>query len=329
MNLRPTLPKKPETYLGIAAAFAPVVLLLKAAAYYSAGGAGFLSDAGESLLNLLTGALGMYGAFWARQPRDPEHPYGHGKVDDLVSALQALLVAAGGLFLGYTILMGRFERLQYAPKALLFNTTAIAINLLLSTFLYKASQRFQSRILRSEAWHLLSDVLSSLLVLLGTLGVWAGWPNFIDQAVGLLLSVFIVIGAVRLGGRSALRLIDTQDKTLLAQVGELLEAHRRPGWIDVHNVRIQRYGPNLHIDGHVTFPWYWSLQEAHAELKELERILSEALGGRAEFFWHMDPCEEVCCPYCEVRDCPYRRAPFMRRLPFTLDTLYPNQKGFR
>ncbi len=329
MNSRLTLQIRPEVYVGIAAAFAPVVLILKAAAYYKAGGAGFLSDAGESLLNLLTAAIGTYGAFLARQPRDREHPYGHGKVDDLISALQAILVGGGGLFLGYAILMGRFDRLQYAPAAITFNALALGLNLLLSVFLFKGSVRFQSRILRSEAWHLLSDVLTSGLVIFGTMGVWAGWPDFVDRAVGLLLSVFIVWGAIRLLGYSASRLIDTQDKALFEQVGKALEAHRRPGWIDVHNVRIQRYGTNLHIDGHVTFPWYWSLQEAHAELKELERRLESILGTSVEFFWHMDPCEEVCCPYCEVKDCAYRRAPFTRRLPFTVETLYPNQKGFR
>jgi len=306
-----------------------VVLILKAAAYYRAGGAGFLSDASESLLNLLTAAIGLYGTFLARQPRDREHPYGHGKVDDLMSALQAMLVGGGGLFLGYAILMGRFERLQYAPKAIILNALALGLNLLLSVFLFRGSTHVQSRILRSEAWHLLSDVLTSGLVIFGTIGVWAGWPEFLDRAIGLLLSVFIVWGAIRLLGHSASRLIDTQDKALFEQVGKALETHRRPGWIDVHNVRIQRYGANLHIDGHVTFPWYWSLQEAHAELKELERILEKVLGTGVEFFWHMDPCEEVCCPYCEVKDCVYRRLPFVRRLPFTAETLYPNQKGFR
>jgi len=313
----------------VVAAFAPVGLILKAAAYYAAGGAGFLSDAGESLLNLLTAVVGTYGAFLARQPRDRDHPYGHGKVDDLVSALQALLVGAGGLLLGYTILMGNFERLQYVPRALLFNALALSLNLLLSVFLFKGSKVFHSQILRSEAWHLLSDVLTSGLVIFGTVGVWAGWPNFLDRAIGLLLSVFVVWGAARLLGRSALRLIDTQDKAIFARLEKALEAHRRPGWIDVHNVRIQRYGPNLHIDGHVTFPWYWSLQEAHAELKELERTLEGVLGANVEFFWHMDPCEPVCCPYCEVKDCPHRQAPFVRRLSFTMETLYPNQKGFR
>lgn len=323
------MPRRPETFLLIAGASAPVILVLKAAAYYKAGGAGFLSDAGESLLNLVTAVLGSYGAFVARQPRDIDHPYGHGKVDDLISAVQALLVAAGGVFLGYTILMGKFERLRYAPQALLLNALALGLNLLLSVFLYKGSRQFQSSILRSEAWHLLSDVVSSLLVLAGTVGVWVGWPLFVDQAVGLLLAGFIVWGAMRLVGRSALRLIDTQDKALLSKIARALEAHRRPGWIDIHNVRIQRYGPNLHVDGHITFPWYWSLEQAHTELKVLEGILSEALGEKVEFFWHMDPCEPVCCQYCEVPDCPHRQMPLVRRLHFTPETLHPNRKGFR
>jgi len=329
MHLRPISLRKPEIYLGVALAIAPATLLLKVAAYHRAGGAGFLADSVETLTNLLTAAIGAYGAFWARQPRDLDHPYGHGKIDDLISGVQALLVGGSGLLLGYTILTGHFTRLRYEPQAVLYNGAALSLNLILSIWLYKGAYALGSQILRSEAWHLFSDVLSSLLVLIASFGVWWGWSPFIDQGVGILMSLLIIGGAAQIIHGSALRLIDTQDPRLLRRVVTALQNHRRSSWIDIHNLRLQRYGKKIHIDGHITLPWYWDLREAHAEIKRIEQALQSEMGSEVEFFWHTDPCEPVCCEYCEVAECRFRQAPFQRRLSFTAEALFVDRKGLR
>lgn len=308
-----------------------LVLLLKGLAYQVGGGAGLLSDAGESFLNVLTALLGLYGSLWAQRPRDSDHPYGHGKADALFAALQALLVGGTALFLAYTMMTGAYRPLRREAflLALPYEASAMILNTGLALLLWQGGRRLHSHLLTAEAWHLLSDVATSALVLSGLGAVHAGLPPLLDKGVGLVLVGLIAYGAFRLLRESSAALLDEQDPRLLARLAEALEKHRRPEWIDIHNVRIQRYGTTLHIDGHVTFPWYWSLQQAHSALKDLEKILAEELRRPVEFFWHMDPCEPPCCAHCQVAPCPHRQHPFQSVIPFRPETLFPNQKGPR
>lgn len=307
------------------------MLLLKGLAYEVGGGAGLLSDAGESFLNVLTALLGLYGSLWAQRPRDSDHPYGHGKADALFAALQALLIGGTALFLAYTMMTGTYRplRQQAFLSAFPYEALAMVLNATLALLLGQGGRRLHSHLLTAEAWHLLGDVATSALVLGGLGAVHIGLPPLIDKGVGLVLIGLIAYGAFRLLRESSAALLDEQDPRLLTRLAEALEKHRRPEWIDIHNVRIQRYGATLHIDGHVTFPWYWSLQEAHTALKALEKTLAEELHRPVEFFWHMDPCEPPCCAHCQVNPCSHRQSPFQSVIPFRPDTLFPNQKGPR
>lgn len=323
--------RRPEDYLRLALGAALLVLLLKGLAYEAGGGAGLLSDAGESFLNLLTALLGLYGSLWARRPRDSDHPYGHGKADALLAAFQALLVGGTALFLAYTMMTGTYLPLRPDAifAALPYEALAMLLNTVLALLLWHGGRHLHSHLLTTEAWHLMGDVTTSVLVLGGLGAVQVGLPTLIDKAVGLVLAGLMAYGAFRALRESSAALLDEQDPRLLNRLAEALEKHRRPEWIDIHNVRIQRYGATLHIDGHVTFPWYWSLQEAHAALKALEKTLAEELRRPVEFFWHMDPCEPPCCAHCQVTPCPHRQRPFEQSIPFRPETLFPNQKGPR
>lgn len=321
--------RRPEDYFRLALGVALLVLLLKALAYEAGGGAGLLSDAAESLVNALTAILGLYGTLLAHQPRDPEHPYGHGKVDSLLSGLQALLIAGTAGFLAYAILHGNFRPLAVEGfyQAYLYEAAAIALNASLSFTFWRAAKRFHSQLLKAESLHLLGDGLTSLLVVAGLGAVQLGLPPVIDKGIGLVLVSFMGYGAFQLLRETGQTLLDAQDPRLLARLVEILQKHRRPEWIDIHNVRIQRYGVSLHIDGHITFPWYWSLQEAHTALKGVEELLRRELHRPVEFFWHMDPCEPSCCAYCLIAECPHRQRPFEQEIPFTPEKLFLNQKG--
>lgn len=330
MILNGILPKRPESLLQWSFAGAGAVLILKALAYATGGSAGFFSDAGESLVNLLTALLGLYGVWWANRPRDIEHPYGHGKVDTLFSALQALIVIATAAALAVTILTGKYRPAQTEtlPTVLLYQAGAILLNGVLAFWLWRGSQRFHSSILRAESLHLVGDIGTSFVVIANFLGQTWGLSDTIDKGIGLLVVLVVGFGALRILRETGAALVDTQDRALLDRLALALEKHRRPEWIDIHNVRIQRYGRALHVDGHVTLPWYWSLTDAHEAMKSLEKVLAADLGTEIEFFWHMDPCEPVCCSYCEVTGCAYRQAAFERRRPFTAERLFINQKAW-
>lgn len=321
----------PERLLRWSLLGAIAVLLLKASAYGVGGSAGFFSDAGESLVNVITALLGLYGLWWARRPRDPEHPYGHGKVDALISALQALIVIGTAAGLALSILLGSYmpARTEAFTAALLYQGTAIGLNTILATLLWQAGSQHRSTILRAESLHLFGDVGTSLIVVLNFTALTRGIADLlIDKVVGLGVVVLIGYGALRILRETGATLLDTQDPRLLRRLATALEKHRRPEWIDIHNVRIQRYGQALHIDGHVTLPWYWSLQEAHDAMKALEDTLRTEFATEVEFFWHMDPCEPICCQICEVQGCPYRTADFEGRRPITPQSLFVNQKAW-
>lgn len=322
-------PKLPEHYLQIALGGALAGLVFKGLAYGNAGSAGFLSDAGESFVNLLTALLGLYGAWWGRQPRDREHPYGHGKVEALFSTFQVFLIVGTSIALGYTILSGGYKAPVHErfAQAAAYESSAIALNIALAYLLWSGARRFHSSILRAEALHLLGDSGTSLIVILNFWCMMHGWSSWVDKGVGLLIVGFMTYGGLHILKETTAVLTDTQDPVLLDKLAAALEKHRRPFWIDVHNVRIQHYGKIIHIDGHVTMPWYWTLEQAHAALKEMEELLAQEMPKETEFFWHMDPCEAVCCRFCEVSECRYRQAPFQRKLHFTASSLFLNHKG--
>ncbi|MCX7764074.1 MAG: cation diffusion facilitator family transporter [Bacteroidia bacterium] len=307
-----------------------LVLLLKAAAYITGGSAGFFSDAGESLINVLTALLGLYGVWWSRQPRDREHPYGHGKIDSLIAAIQAIIVVVTAGILAFSILGGKYAPAQVdnLPEVVLYQGGAIGINSTLAFFLWYASRKHRLTILRAESYHLLSDVATSLVVLLNFFALKWGLPASVDRLVGLGVVLVVGYGALRILRDTGAALVDAQDPRLLNRLTELIKAHHRPEWIDIHNVRIQRYGQALHVDGHITLPWYWSLREAHEAMKALEDVLRKELQVEVEFFWHMDPCEPVCCPFCELRACPHRKAPFKKKTSLTPEKLFINQKAW-
>ncbi|MCS6789432.1 MAG: cation diffusion facilitator family transporter [Bacteroidia bacterium] len=322
-------PRHPEHYLQIALGGALTGLVFKGMAYGSAGSAGFLSDAGESFVNLLTALLGLYGAWWGRQPRDREHPYGHGKVEALFSTFQVFLIVGTSIALGYTILIGEYKAPIYEQfsRAATYEGIALGLNVALAYSLWRGARRFHSSILRAEALHLLGDSGTSLIVIVNFWGIMQGWSAWVDKGVGLLIIGFMTYGSLDILKETTAVLTDTQDPALLDKLAAALEKHRRPSWIDVHNVRIQHYGKSIHVDGHVTMPWYWSLEQAHAALKEMETLLAREMPKETEFFWHMDPCEEICCKFCAMSECPHRRAPFQRQLTFTASSLFLNHKG--
>ena len=331
IGLKRTWLDGPEGHLRVAIGGAFLTLILKGLSYDSGGGAGLLSDAAESLLNAITAILGLYGVLWAQRPPDPDHPYGHGKVDALIASLQALLVASTAGILAYAILRGSYRPLtpEGLSRVLAYQGAAMLTNAALAGYLWIGYRRHKAQILRTESLHLLGDVVTSLLVIGGFLAVWAGWPSVLDVGVGLVLAGLIGYGAIQILRETGATLIDTQDPKLMRRLAEALERKRRPEWIDIHNVRIQRYGTSLHVDGHVTFPWYWSLRDAHEAMKELEATLRRELRQPVEFFWHMDPCEPVCCKYCRVQGCPYRQSAFEKHLSFTPESLFVNRKGLR
>ncbi len=288
-----------------------------------------LSDALESIINVVAGAFACYSIYLTGKPKDENHPYGHGKVEFFSIGFEgAMIFIAGCLIL--------FKAAQYFfdPTALdkldkgmwLIAGTALA-NLLLGLFLVREGKKLSSVTISGNGQHIMTDVYSSLGLIAALLLInFIGW-HWIDPLASLLMGVLILRKGYQLLRASISGLMDETDMRVVDRVIEILNARRRVNWIDIHNMRVQQYGNNYHIDCHLTLPYYLELSDAHDELKALERQVNiEFSSGEVEFFIHTDPCIPVCCHYCQLADCPVRQDKFTGLIPWKRENVLPNRK---
>jgi cation diffusion facilitator family transporter len=267
-----------------------------------------LSDALESIINVAAAAFAVVSIWMAAQPPDADHPYGHGKIEYFSAGFEGALIifAAIGIFktgISHLLMPKPLDNLN-AGLAIL--AAAAAVNLLLGIGLVRVGKKYESLTLIADGQHVLTDVYTSGGVVAGLLLVqWTGWL-WLDGGIACLVGVNILLTGTRLVRQSFSALMDASDPELLDTISRLLEAHRKPLWIDVHQLRAWRSGSFVHIDLHLVLPRQYALDEAHAEAKALEQLLIRHFEGNAGVLVHLDPCEESECPACRQFRCDLR-----------------------
>jgi divalent metal cation (Fe/Co/Zn/Cd) transporter len=121
-------------------------------------------------------------------------------------------------------------------------------------------------------------------------------------------------------------IMDEADKELLQKMLSVLNANRRTNWIDLHNLRVIKYGGQFHIDCHLTVPWYLNVVEAHKEVEELGRLIKNEFGTVFELFVHTDPCLDFSCSICNKSECGVRKRPFEKQVAWTLENVLQDKK---
>ena len=289
-----------------------------------------LSDALESIVNIVTSAFALWSVWLAGLPRDENHPYGHGKVENLSVGLEGALIFGAGCF----IVVGAVAALLH-PHPVgrldwgigLLAVTAV-INLGTGWWLVRAGRQLHSLALEGDGKHLYLDALTSIVAVASLAGVAAtGWQR-LDGLAALGLGGFITWQGGRMLRRAVAGLLDETDFGTVQEVVAARQAHRRPTWIDVHNLRVQTYGADLHIDCHVSLPYYQTLYTTHHELDAIEDVVRQrGPGQQVELFIHADPCRPPRqCPACEVLDCPVRQRPFTGLIEWTPENVMRNER---
>ncbi|SFE92328.1 cation diffusion facilitator family transporter [Spirosoma endophyticum] len=317
-------------WMGISLGLSIVLLILKFTAYFLTSSTAILSDAVESIVNVIASGFAFYSIYLAGQPRDQNHPYGHGKIEFLSSGFEGAMILSAGLVIIWQAINSFFE-----PKVLsnldwgfaLVGLTAVA-NAFVGWMLIRSGNQADSAALTADGKHLLTDTFSSIVVMIGVaLVLWTG-KHWIDSALSVVLALVIIYNGFQITRQSVARLMDEADVPTLHRVVSLLNVHKDRNWIDVHNLRVQKYGADLHIDCHLTLPYYWKLNQVHEEVHHFEDTLKAGFQGEVEIFVHTDPCEKECCHYCQVANCPVRAFAFVNDVDWTADNLPLNQKHF-
>jgi cation diffusion facilitator family transporter len=305
-----------------------LLMALKFAAYLLTGSNAILSDALESIVNIVAGGFGLYSLILAAKPKDEDHPYGHGKIEFVSATIEgSLIIIAGGLII-YKATMAFFnpKPLEQLGFGILLIAISGIVNMLMGILAIRKGKKGSSLTLEASGQHLLSDTYSTGGILLGLLLLYFTGEAWIDSVVAIIMGIVIIINGTRIIKKSMAGIMDEADFQLVEEVVQKLDAVRKPSWIDVHNFRVIKYGEGLHFDCHMTLPWYYTLQEAHDEMKALENVINEAVENSVESFIHTDPCMPFSCEICSMPNCKERQKPQQQRVDWTLANVMFNSK---
>jgi cation diffusion facilitator family transporter len=305
-----------------------VLFAIKLVAYFLTYSVAILTDALESTVNVIAGFIGWYSLYISAKPRDIDHPYGHGKAEFISAAVEGTLIGVAGLIIIYEAIdhllhPQPLKKLDYGM--MLIAATAL-INFMVGYRSVKKGKKNNSLALIASGKHLQSDTYSTLGIMIGLALIYFTGQNWIDSAFAILFALFIIYTGYKIVRSSLAGIMDEADIDLLNQMVGDLNEHRRVNWIDLHNLRVIKYGGVLHIDCHLTVPWYLNVNEAHVEIDELTGLIKNKFGESIEFFVHTDGCLEFSCSLCNKFDCPVRRRPFEKRVQWSLQNVVSNKK---
>jgi cation diffusion facilitator family transporter len=312
----------------IIALFSVLLFAGKMWAWYLTHSVAIFTDALESTVNVITGFIGWYSLSLAARPRDQNHPYGHGKAEYVSAAVEGALVLIAGLVILYEaadayLYPHPIARLDFG--VILIAGTGIA-NFCLGLYAQRLAKSHRSITVEAAATHLKSDAYSTFAMVGGLLLVrYSGW-QWLDQLIALVFGCIIIFTGYKVLRKSLGGIMDEADEALLKEVVAVLNEHRRASWIDLHNLRSIQYGSVLHIDAHLTLPWYYTVAQAGDEIHLMEAVVRNHFGGKVECFVHIDACRPFSCAICSLQDCPERKEPQQSRLDWNLSNVMENRQ---
>jgi cation diffusion facilitator family transporter len=305
-----------------------LLFAIKLVAYFLTLSVAILSDALESIVNIVAALIGLYSLHIAAQPRDEDHPYGHGKVEYISAAIEGVLICVAGVAIIYKgikelILVPQIHQIDYG--IILIAATAI-INYILGAWCVSIGKKNSSLALTSSGKHLISDTITTVGIVIGLILVALTNLYWIDSVIALLVACILIYTGFKIIVTSIEGIMDKADTALLKTVIATLEDNRQENWIDLHNLRILKYGSILHLDAHLTVPWYLNVNEAHVAIDELSALVKNKFGESVELFVHTDGCLNFSCTICTKKDCNVRQQAFVQKVNWNVENVISNKK---
>ena len=305
-----------------------ILFVFKIIAYYLTHSLAILSDALESIVNVLAGFIGLYSLYVAAKPRDVEHPYGHGKAEFVSAAAEGTLILASGILIIYETITNIIEKqpLQALDKGLWLVAITGCLNFIAGSVCIWMGKKNNSLALKASGKHLHIDTYSTIGIIAGLLLMLLTHLLWIDKVIAIILSGIILYNGYKILRTSLAGIMDEADTEILNKLVLILNKHRRADWIDLHNLRVIKYGSTLHVDCHLTVPWYFNTYEAHEQVNALEHLIKQHFEDSIELFVHTDGCLAFSCAICDKRDCSKRKHPFIARVEWNAENIVSNKK---
>ena len=306
-----------------------LLMAVKVIAYIKTQSVAILTDAAESLINIIAAALALYSIYLASKPKDADHPYGHGKVEFLSAGLEGILMFGAGIAFLIKAITHLFQapHIEQLPVGILIISAAGLVNLGMGMYLIRSGKAMNSISLEADGQHLKTDAITSLGLIIGLLAIHLFHIPWIDPLMAMALGALLLYHGYKILRKAISGVMDEADESLVEEVIDVLRANKKDEWIDFHNMRIIKYGSDLHIDAHITLPYYWKLDKVHDEMDEVDDLLNRHSEiASVEIFIHPDPCLPVLCGHCLVKDCAARQSNFKQAIPWTKEEMMKNRK---
>jgi len=276
---------------------------LKLCGWLLTGSDAVFSDALESIVNIIASIGAFLALRYAEQPPDEEHPYGHGPIEFVSALAEGVLVAVAGMVVlthcAETIYHGKVT-VEKLDLGVAFVVASAVLNGIAGFALLRIGRATGSAALEGDGKHLLSDLWTTLAVLLGLVAVWITGKGWIDTAVAVGVGVLLLVVGSRLAFSGLSSILGQQDPEDHRRIVRILDAHRtsaEPRICSYASVRHRHQGRAHFIDMHLRVPRTMTVVESHDVASAIEREVLEAVGeGTATA--HMEPCGDAACANC-------------------------------
>ena len=300
-----------------------VLMAGKFAAFYLTNSVGILTDAMESIVNVVAGFISLYSLYQAALPKDAKHPFGRGKIELISASIEGILITIAGAFIIYEGVDRLFKpaTIGKIDIGIIIIAAAGLVNYLLGWYSIRMGNKYDSIALVAGGKHLRSDTYSTIGLVVGLILLHVTSIQWIDGAMALVFGSIIIATGFGILRKTTANLMDEADKTYLEKMLHVVSEVRNPDWIDIHNLKMIKYGSYFYIDCDLTIPWYYTVEEGHGISDEFEKVVYDHFSERITLSAHLDPCGEKHCDHCQVNDCPYRKGKFRAPLEYTLEEL--------
>lgn len=312
----------------ILTALTVIVFALKMIVFLMTHALSVLSDTLESVVNIIATIVGSYSMYIAAKPKDKDHPYGHGKAEFVSSAFQGSLIIGVGCLIIYESVQSYYNpgTLHNLGNGFWILILIALINIGTALYVMRMGKKNNTTSLITSGKLFLIDFFTTFSVALGLLILMFTGIQKVDAIIAILLGAWVLYDGYKILRASLAGIMDEADMALLENVIAEINDNRNDHWVDLHNLRVIKYGPLLHIDCHLTMPWYLNVHEAHTMMDQFTDLVKSKFGDSVEFFIHIDGCMPFSCDICSIRQCEKRQAPFQKRLNWTMENVLANTK---
>ena len=305
-----------------------VLLAAKFAAYFLTNSVAIFTDAMESIVNVLAGLASLYCIYCASMPKDGDHPFGHGKIELLSASLEAMMIiAAGGLIIFEAA--GRFFNAQ-AINRLDLGIAIVALsglaNFIMGQISVNMGRKHDSIALVASGKHLKSDTYSTIGLVLGLVAVRLTGYLWLDCVLAAVFGFLILFAGFGILRKTIANLTDKADGESLEKMLGAINGNMQSDWINIHNLKIIKYGSYFYVDCDLTLPRYYNISEGHCAYEKLKDAMRENFSDKILFSVHFDPCKPEQCKHCQMENCSLRSEPFHSREILTINCMTEVEK---